>query len=91
MNSNHSQGFFYECQNHKCSFRFPAVEHERSKVNCPICGSKTIKSELIDLTKDIRINNRYRSSLEIIAVLDNIRSVYNTAAIFYVLAHPVNS
>jgi tRNA G18 (ribose-2'-O)-methylase SpoU len=51
-------------------------------INCPICGSAAFIKETIDLTKDCRDNNNWKSFRKFILILDNVRSVYNVGAIF---------
>ena len=71
-----------ECQNPCCKFRFPDTENLNSSGNCLLCGFKTVISETIDLTEDHREDEKSKSTIEIIAILDNLRSVYNAGAIF---------
>ena len=71
-----------ECQNPCCKFRFPDTDNINSSGNCLLCGFETLISETIDLTEDHREDEKSKSSIEIIAILDNLRSVYNTGAIF---------
>jgi tRNA G18 (ribose-2'-O)-methylase SpoU len=51
-------------------------------IYCPLCSSKVIIKETIDLTEDYRENVNWKSSIEFSPILDNVRSVYNVGAIF---------
>jgi 23S rRNA (guanosine2251-2'-O)-methyltransferase len=72
-------GFFRECSNPDCGFRFPDLNITCELAYCPKCG------ELAPVASRINSNfKKYNSSeyhREIIPLLDNIRSVYNVGSI----------
>lgn len=71
-----------ECSNPECKFRFPDTNFLETQIPCPICNSSTNLIHRIDLSIDNRKKNFWQIPIEFISVLDNIRSVYNVAAIF---------
>ncbi|MCJ7518916.1 MAG: hypothetical protein MUO42_04510 [Anaerolineaceae bacterium] len=72
-------GFFRECSNPNCGFRYPDLNINCELAYCPKCG------ELAPVASRINSNfKKYNSSeyhREIIPLLDNIRSVYNVGSI----------
>jgi 23S rRNA (guanosine2251-2'-O)-methyltransferase len=83
MKTNLLHSVIRECTQSKCKFRFPDTNYLQLNVQCPICQSKTEIVNLLDLSLDYRNNNNYwEDSSDFIAILDNIRSVYNVGALF---------
>ncbi|BBB48574.1 RNA methyltransferase [Pelolinea submarina] len=72
-----------ECSNPDCAFRYPDQESDQDKAYCPKCGSWAMVSEIIELSagKNILKTPQTRN-LNLVAVLDNIRSIHNVGAIF---------
>ncbi len=71
-------GFFRECSNQECGFRYPDLDTGSEKAYCPKCGES---APISCRTKaDQMKNNNQYNSIEIIPLLDNIRSVYNVGS-----------
>jgi len=77
-----SHAVIRECLNPECKFRFPDTNYLDDPISCPLCGCEVVIKETIDLTEDNRKNINFKSSIEFIPILDNVRSVYNVGAIF---------
>ncbi|MDO9547105.1 MAG: TrmH family RNA methyltransferase [Pelolinea sp.] len=77
-----SHSVIRECSNPDCKFRFPDTNSQQPQIPCPICNSPTNLVNTIDLSQDNRRNNFWKIPQSFIAVIDNVRSVYNVGAIF---------
>jgi 23S rRNA (guanosine2251-2'-O)-methyltransferase len=83
MNATLLQSVIRECTNSQCKFRFPDSNYSQSDTQCPICHSSAKANSLLDLSLDHRKNKIFwKESSDLIAVFDNIRSVYNVGALF---------
>ena len=72
-----------ECTNPDCSFRYPDQESDQSRAYCPKCGSLAEVSEIIDLSAGKNILKTPQThQLNLVVILDNIRSIHNVGAIF---------
>ena len=71
-----------ECTNEDCQFRFPLVDSEAAIIPCPKCGSPLRDVGLPYERHTIPKKNLASHSLEIVLLLDNIRSLYNVGSIF---------
>jgi len=71
-----------ECNNAICHFRFPDFASDQRNAYCPLCGEITTVVETINtLGKSTDLNSSFNQSIEILPILDNIRSVYNVGSI----------
>ena len=79
MDKGEFAGFFRECSNPGCNFRYPDLKIDSEIAYCPICGDL---APVVCRISPI-VNNRIKtkSRIEIIPLLDNIRSVYNVGSI----------
>ena len=82
MNEKLSYAVIRQCSNPECKFRFPDTNFLKPQIPCPICKTSTDLVQRIGLFTDERINNIWQIPIEIICVIDNVRSVYNVGAIF---------
>jgi 23S rRNA (guanosine2251-2'-O)-methyltransferase len=73
-------GIFRECSNSDCQFRFPDFNSSNDLAYCPKCGSIALISCRVNSDQSNLVISK--SSVEIIPLLDNIRSVYNVGSIF---------
>ncbi len=72
-----------ECSNPECTFRYPDTESDEEKAYCPKCGAPAAISALIDLSAGKEIyKTAPRHVFNLVAILDNIRSIHNVGAIF---------
>ena len=72
-----------ECTNPACAFRYPDQESDQSRAYCPKCGSLAEVSEIIDLSAGKNIlKTPQNHQLNLVVILDNIRSIHNVGAIF---------
>lgn len=71
-----------ECSNPKCMFRYPEVNITHAKAYCPKCGHEArIAVELPDQAPIGPRRNVKAFRNDFVAVLDNIRSIYNAGSI----------
>ena len=72
-------GVFRECTNPDCGFRYPDLNTNCELAYCPKCGEEaTIASRSNSNQENLNFSE---SHLELIPLLDNIRSVYNVGSI----------
>jgi tRNA G18 (ribose-2'-O)-methylase SpoU len=71
---------YYQCLKPTCRFRFPAEYSEKS-IQCPKCGSAT-EPIFSDGEKINDITAQPQPRIEIVVLLDNIRSAFNVGSIF---------
>ncbi len=74
-------GVFRECANPNCRFRYPDIRIDLDNDYCPLCGEVVkVTSTIFSVmnNKPYPMTGRGRR----IALLDNIRSVYNVGSIF---------
>ena len=72
-------GYFRECTNPGCGFRYPDLNSNCELAYCPKCGEvATVAGRINSNQKNLYVSE---SRLEIIPLLDNIRSVYNVGSI----------
>jgi len=79
MNKRVIAGFFRECSNPQCTFRFPDLKTDFEIAYCPKCGALAsvaycVNSSMVDQFV-------LKSKSEMVLLLDNIRSVYNVGSI----------
>jgi tRNA G18 (ribose-2'-O)-methylase SpoU len=79
MDKGSTTGFFRECSNPKCAFRYPDLKTDSEIAYCPKCGAMAPISCRIGSIPENHIVSI--SHIEIIPFLDNIRSVYNVGSI----------
>jgi tRNA G18 (ribose-2'-O)-methylase SpoU len=72
-------GFFRECSNPQCTFRFPDNNTDSEIAYCPICGTLAPVSSSVSFQSVNHLISE--NKLRMIAFLDNIRSVYNVGSI----------
>lgn len=72
-------GFFRECSNPKCGFRFPDVKTDSEISYCPKCGTLAPVSCSVSSFSENHLVSE--NKINLIALLDNIRSVYNVGSI----------
>lgn len=71
----------YECSRASCRFRFPLEWSPKASLTCPACGAPTSAAgQLFEPTGVVR--GERAEQPEIIALLDNIRSIWNVGAMF---------
>jgi tRNA G18 (ribose-2'-O)-methylase SpoU len=72
---------FLQCRNEACRFRFPVDRRESAGIPCPRC-----RSALVEVAGAIYEPSAGRemppSEREIVALLDNIRSIHNVGSMF---------
>lgn len=72
-----------ECSNPDCAFRYPDPESDQEKAYCPKCGAVAPIAAHIDLSAGKQIfQSSAKRKLNLVVVLDNIRSIHNVGAIF---------
>ena len=79
MNKGGIAGFFRECSNPQCAFRFPDLKTDSEIAYCPICGALAPISCKVSSHLDNHLVSETKPGM--IALLDNIRSVYNVGSI----------
>lgn len=79
MNKDKLTGFFRECSNAECAFRYPDLNTDSVLAYCPKCGAIAAISCRISSVQENRSFPKTR--LAILPLLDNIRSVYNVGSI----------
>jgi 23S rRNA (guanosine2251-2'-O)-methyltransferase len=72
-------GYYRECTNIDCGFRYPDINSKNEIGFCPKCGEKTIISSHVISSQKTQITSD--DPQEIVPFLDNIRSVYNVGSI----------
>ena len=72
-------GYFRECSNPDCGFRYPDLNTDSDLAYCPKCGEIALISNRA--ISDQANHKVLKSHIEIIPLLDNIRSVYNVGSI----------
>jgi len=80
MNSGIVAGFFRECSNPHCNFRYPDLMTDSEVAYCPKCGALAPVSCIVKSDMDNHLVSE--NALGMIVLLDNIRSVYNVGSIF---------
>jgi 23S rRNA (guanosine2251-2'-O)-methyltransferase len=71
----------YECSNHQCRLRFPLKISIHAPSYCPKCKHKLNKIKIFNNQKDLEQKWQNRIKMEIILLLDNLRSAYNVGSI----------
>ena len=72
-----------ECSNPQCAFRYPDPESDQEKAYCPKCGALAPISAVIAPSAGGQIlKTAVKRKLNLLVVLDNIRSILNVGAIF---------
>jgi 23S rRNA (guanosine2251-2'-O)-methyltransferase len=72
-------GYYRECTNIDCGFRYPDINSKNEIGYCPKCGEMTIIASHVISNHKNQITSD--ESQEILPFLDNIRSVYNVGSI----------
>jgi len=75
-------GVFRECTNSNCRFRYPDIRIDLDDDYCPVCGDHASISNYIFSKSDKKPKLTHSKRPRRIALLDNIRSVYNVGSIF---------
>lgn len=71
-----------ECSNPDCAFRYPDPESDQEKAYCPKCGALAPIAAIIDLSAGKQIfQSTAKRKLNLVVLLDNIRSIHNVGAI----------
>ncbi len=71
----------YECSRDACRFRFPLERSPDASVGCPACGAPAVPvGELFQPAGAAR--SKREEQPVIVALLDNIRSIWNVGAMF---------
>lgn len=75
---------FRECSNQICRFRYPELDIEHTVAYCPKCGYKADIVFKLPEKQSVEGKDKQNKGFgnSIIAVLDNIRSIYNVGSIF---------
>jgi tRNA G18 (ribose-2'-O)-methylase SpoU len=71
----------FQCTSQGCNLRFPGFKEELLDELCPQCGEAITEVATVKLVKET-VNNFKPSHINIVAVLDNIRSAWNVGSIF---------
>lgn len=71
-----------ECENRVCFFRYPVLENERPAALCPRCGSMTRLVNERYLRQEANPGATSQPGPQVVALLDNIRSVFNVGSMF---------
>ncbi len=71
-----------ECENRDCFFRYPVLEKERPAALCPRCGSMTRLVSERYLRQEANPGGSSQPGPQVVALLDNIRSVFNVGSMF---------
>jgi len=66
-----------QCKEKGCHFRFPIVEGDTSGHRCPKCGGKATLINVPYSAHQVEIGKFAPEGVEVEALLDNIRSVFN--------------
>ena len=66
-----------QCEEMECHFRFPIVEGGSSGNRCPKCGGKARLINVPYAAHEVEIGRFVPEGVEVEALLDNIRSVFN--------------
>jgi tRNA G18 (ribose-2'-O)-methylase SpoU len=80
MNKSVITGFFRECTNPQCTFRFPDQKTDSEIAYCPKCGASA--PVLCRVNSDQFDHFVLKGKSDLVLLLDNIRSVYNVGSIF---------
>lgn len=80
-NLDRALGFFKECLNPDCRFRYPDTQYESELSYCPKCGERAKIRSRVSHLKNV-IHKKNGSDIRLSVLLDNIRSVYNVGSIF---------
>lgn len=82
MKNDQVTGVFRECSNPECRFRYPDLRIEFELDYCPKCGEPAaIQSKVVNAFHETR-NQKKAGNLNMVVLLDNLRSVYNVGSIF---------
>ena len=73
---------FRECSNPACLLRYPDLDNHRLQSTCPLCGAAATATHEINLQRNERPPAMEMRPVEILCVLDNIRSVHNVGSMF---------
>lgn len=73
---------FRQCSNANCRLRFPASEDDRRVDRCPLCGARTSVVAGRDVRHESAELAQTDARLPLVALLDNVRSVFNVGSIF---------
>lgn len=71
-----------ECENNGCLFRYPVLEQERPAAACPRCGEATRLASERYLRQEASPTTADQPGPLVVALLDNIRSVFNVGSMF---------
>lgn len=71
-----------ECENNGCLFRYPVLEQERPAAACPRCGGTTYLVSERYLRQEAIPTMTSQPGPVVVALLDNIRSVFNVGSMF---------
>lgn len=74
-------GYFWECSNEDCRFRYPDTSTRFGYGFCPKCGEPAIQSSKV-LSMGNSSERKHDSTADLTVLLDNLRSVYNVGSIF---------
>ncbi|GAB4150580.1 MAG: hypothetical protein Fur0021_13320 [Candidatus Promineifilaceae bacterium] len=84
--STYLEGFMWiqirECENRDCFFRYPVLEKERPGVLCPRCGRMTRLVSERYVRQEANQAVTSQPVPQVVALLDNIRSVFNVGSMF---------
>ncbi|MCO5193708.1 MAG: RNA methyltransferase [Anaerolineae bacterium] len=72
---------FRECQNSLCRFRFPVDASAENGDHCPLCNTPT-RFAAQSLPQSPTMSANGAAHRQVVAVLDNLRSVLNVGSIF---------
>jgi tRNA G18 (ribose-2'-O)-methylase SpoU len=72
---------FLQCRNEACRFRFPADRRESAGITCPRCRSPLVEVGEA-LHEPLARREMPSTKREVVALLDNIRSIHNVGSMF---------
>jgi len=79
MNKSDFAGFFRECSNPKCAFRYPDLRTDSEIAYCPKCGDLApVSCSVSPFSKNHVVSE---NKPKLMPLLDNIRSLYNVGSI----------
>ncbi len=73
---------FYQCRRPTCDLRFPAPPRDGPQAACPRCGGPLIQAATREAEAREGCGRSAARPLRLVALLDNLRSVFNVGAIF---------
>jgi len=77
-----TQYSMHQCKEEGCGFRFPAASCHPAARRCPVCGAATLVVRGPYGERHMKNCGPPQGGVEVLALLDNIRSIYNVGSMF---------